>query len=442
MSFDPILLARIQFAFTISFHILFPAFTIGLAGYLAVVEAIYLKSKNILYKEIYKFWAKIFAIIFGMGVVSGVVLSYEIGTNWSEFSRQTGNVLGPLFGFEVLTAFFLEASFLGIMLFGWNRVSPKMHFASTVIVAIGTVISAFWILSANSWMQTPQGFEIRDGIFYPTNWLEIIFNPSFPLRFFHMIIATYLTCAFVICGVSAWWIYKNKSIEHAKITFKMAIGFIILFVPLQIFVGDLHGLNTLKHQPAKVAAMEGIWETEKGAPLTLFGIPDEESESTKYAIKIPKLASLILTHDSEGEISGLKSFAKNERPPVAPVFFFFRIMVGIGVMMLALAFVSLFLCWKKRLFTSKFFQFFCMLMTPSGFIALLSGWFVTEIGRQPYLVYGVLKTKDAASIISVDNLMFSLVSFVVVYLIIFGAATFYILKLFSKGIISREHPEH
>lgn len=437
MYFDPILLARIQFAFTISFHILFPAFTIGLAGYLAVVEAIYLKNKKSIYKEIYKFWAKIFAIIFGMGVVSGVVLSYEIGTNWAEFSRQTGNVLGPLFGFEVLTAFFLEASFLGIMLFGWNRVSPKMHFVSTVIVAIGTVISAFWILSANSWMQTPQGFEIRDGIFYPTNWLEIIFNPSFPLRFFHMIIATYLTCAFVICGVSAWWIYKNKSVEHAKITFKMAIGFIVLFVPLQIFVGDLHGLNTLQHQPAKVAAMEGIWETQKGAPLTLFGIPDEKSESTKYALKIPKLASLILTHDANGEIKGLKSFAQNERPPVLPVFFFFRLMVGVGALMLAFAVVSAFLSWRKRLFTSKPFQFFCMLMTPSGFIALLSGWFVTEIGRQPYLVYGFLKTKDAASVVSVDNLIFSLISFVVVYVIIFGAATFYILKLFSKGIETR-----
>ncbi len=435
MSFDPILLARIQFAFTISFHILFPAFTIGLAGYLAVVEAIYLKNKNTIYKEIYKFWSKIFAIIFGMGVVSGVVLSYEIGTNWAEFSRQTGNVLGPLFGFEVLTAFFLEASFLGIMLFGWNKVSPKMHFASTVIVALGTLISAFWILSANSWMQTPQGFEIRDGIFYPTNWLEVIFNPSFLYRFSHMVVATYLTCAFVICGVSAWWIYKKISLTHAKITMKMAIGFIVIFVPLQIFIGDLHGLNTLKYQPAKVAAMEGIWETEKGASLTLFGIPDEKSESTKYALKIPKLASLILTHDADGEIKGLKSFEKNERPPVAPVFFFFRIMVGIGVMMLLLAAVSVFLFFKKRLFSSKPFLFFCMLMTPSGFIALLSGWFVTEIGRQPYLVYGILRTKDAASVVSVDNLIFSLISFVVVYVIIFGAATFYILRLFSKGIV-------
>lgn len=434
MYFDPVLLARIQFAFTISFHILFPAFTIGLAGYLACVEALYLKTKNQIYQEIYKFWVKIFAIIFGMGVVSGVVLSYEIGTNWSGFSYKTGNVLGPLFGFEVLTAFFLEASFLGIMLFGWKKVSPKMHFASTVIVAIGTLISAFWILAANSWMHTPQGFDIRDGVFYPINWLEIIFNPSFFYRFPHMVIATYLTCAFVVCGVSAWLLWKNKSTQHARVMFKMALSFIVVFIPLQIFVGVLHGLNTLHHQPAKVAAMEAIWETEKGASLTLFGIPDEGSETTKYAIKIPKLGSLILTHDSEGEIVGLKSFPKDQRPPVAPVFFSFRIMVGIGVLMLFTAVVAVFLNFRKRLFDTKWFQFWCMIMTPSGFVALLAGWFVTEIGRQPYVVYGLLRTHDAASVLSSQQVLFSLVSFVLVYFVIFGAATFYILKLIAKGM--------
>ncbi len=434
MYFDPVLLARIQFAFTISFHILFPAFTIGLAGYLACVEALYLKTKNSIYQEIYKFWVKIFAIIFGMGVVSGVVLSYEIGTNWSGFSYKTGNVLGPLFGFEVLTAFFLEASFLGIMLFGWKKVSPKMHFSSTVIVAIGTLISAFWILAANSWMHTPQGFDIRDGVFYPINWLEIIFNPSFFYRFPHMVIATYLTCAFVVCGVSAWLLWKNKSTQHARVMFKMALSFIVVFIPLQIFVGDLHGLNTLHHQPAKVAAMEAIWETEKGAALTLFGIPDEESETTKYAIKIPKLGSLILTHDSEGEIVGLKSFPKDQRPPVAPVFFSFRVMVGIGVLMLLTAVVAVFLNFRRRLFDTKWFQFWCMLMTPSGFVALLAGWFVTEIGRQPYVVYGLLRTRDAVSALSSQQVLFSLVSFVLVYFVIFGAATFYILKLIAKGM--------
>ncbi len=434
MFFDPILLARIQFAFTISFHIIFPAFTIGLAGYLSCVEALYLKTKNPIYKEIYKFWIKIFAIIFGMGVVSGVVLSYQIGTNWSGFSYKTGNVLGPLLGFEVLTAFFLEASFLGIMLFGWNRVSDKLHFVSTVIVAIGTLISAFWILAANSWMHTPQGYFITDGIFYPSNWLEIIFNPSFLYRFSHMVVATYLTTAFVVCGVSAWFLWRKKSTEHAKVMFKMALFFITIFIPLQIFIGDLHGLNTLKYQPVKVAAMEGIWETEKGAALTVFGIPDEKSESTKYAIKIPKLASLILTHDAEGEIRGLKSWAKEDRPPVVPIFFAFRVMVGIGFAMLLTAVVALVLNFRKKLFDVKWFQFWCMLMTPSGFIALLAGWFVTEIGRQPFLVYGLLRTKDVASVISYEQVLFSLVSFVLVYFVIFGAATFYILRLIGKGV--------
>lgn len=434
MHFDPVLLARIQFAFTISFHILFPAFTIGLAGYLACIEALYLKTQKLIYQEIYKFWVKIFAIIFGMGVVSGVVLSYEIGTNWSGFAYKTGNVLGPLFGFEVLAAFFLEASFLGIMLFGWKKVAPKMHFAATVIVAIGTLLSAFWILAANSWMQTPQGFDIRDGVFYPSNWLEIIFNPSFFYRFPHMVIATYLTCAFVVCGVSAWMLWKNKSAEHARVMFKMALSFIVIFIPLQIFVGDLHGLNTLKHQPAKIAAMEGLWESEKGAALTLFGIPDEESETTKYAVKIPKLASLILTHDSEGELAGLKSFAKDQRPPVPPVFFAFRIMVAIGMLMLVTALMAVFLNFRKKLFDTKWFQFWCMLMTPSGFVALLAGWFVTEIGRQPYVVYGLLRTRDAVSALSAQQVLFSLVSFVLVYFVIFGAATFYILKLIVKGM--------
>jgi cytochrome d ubiquinol oxidase subunit I len=434
MSFDPVLLARIQFAFTISFHIIFPAFTIGLAGYLACIEGLYLKTKNKTYKEIYKFWVKIFGIIFGMGVVSGVVLSYEIGTNWSGFSFQTGNVLGPLLGFEVLTAFFLEASFLGIMLFGWNKVSPKVHFASTIIVAIGTLISAFWIISANSWMQTPQYFTRYDGVFFPTDWFHTIFNPSFPYRFAHMVVATYLTCAFVVCGVSAWLLTKKKSTKHARVMFKMALTFIVIFAPLQIFIGDLHGINTLKYQPAKIAAMEGIWETEKGAALTLIGIPDEESESTKFAVKIPKLASIILKHDADAEIRGLKSFEKDERPPVAPVFFAFRIMVAIGFMMLATAALAIFLNFQKRLFKTKWFYKWCMIMTPSGFIALLSGWFVTEIGRQPYVVYGFLKTRDAASILTSDQVMFSLISFVVVYLIIFGAATFYILRLLARGV--------
>ncbi|NBV07146.1 MAG: cytochrome ubiquinol oxidase subunit I [Proteobacteria bacterium] len=433
MTFDPLILARIQFAFTMSFHIIFPAFTIGLAGYLACVEALYLKTKDKTYKEIYKFWVKIFAIIFGMGVVSGLVISYEIGTNWSGFSLRLGNVLGPLFGMEVLTAFFLEASFLGIMLFGWNRVSPKIHFASTIIVAIGTLISAFWIIAANSWMQTPQSFMIYNITFYSTDWLKTIFNPSFPYRFTHMVVAAYLTCAFVVCGISAWFLWKKKSAHHAKVMFKMALSFIVIFAPLQILIGDMHGLNTLKYQPMKVAAMEGIWEDEVGAPLTLFGFPDQESEATKYAIKIPKLASLILKHDANAKIYGLKSVAKNERPPVAPVFFSFRVMVAIAMMMLTTGVLAVFLNFRKKLFNSKWFQFWCMAMTPSGFIALLAGWFVTEIGRQPYVVYGFVTTKDIASPVVSEQVTFSLLSFAFIYFIIFGAATFYILRLIRKG---------
>ncbi len=435
MLFDPVLLARIQFAFTISFHIIFPAFTIGLAGYLATVEWKYLKTKDESYKQIYKFWVKIFAIAFGMGVVSGIVLPYQFGTNWANFSAKTANVIGPLMGYEILTAFFLEATFLGIMIFGWKKVSPKMHFTSTVIVAIGTIISAFWILSVNSWMQTPTGFYMdENGFFHPKNWLDIIFNPSFPYRLVHMVIAAYLTTAFVVLGVSAWYLLKNKTIKQSKIMFAMALGFIVIFAPLQIIVGDFHGLNTLEHQPIKVAAMEGIWEDEKGASLRLFGIPDEKAEKTKYSIEIPKLASLILTHSLDGEIKGLKSWPKDERPPVAPVFFSFRVMVGIGLAMFAVALIGSYLYLRKRLFDTKWFHKICVAMMPAGFIAILAGWFVTEIGRQPYVVYGFMRTAEATSAIMVGKLFFSLSAFIFVYLIVFGAAMFYMTRLVRKGI--------
>jgi len=431
--FDPIFLARIQFAFTISFHIIFPATTIGLASYLAFIEAMYFKTEKPIYKSIYKFWVKIFAITFGMGVVSGVVLSYQFGTNWAGFSYKVGNVVGPLLGFEVLTAFFLEASFLGIMLFGWDRVGRKMHFASTIIVAIGTLISAFWILSVNSWMQTPQGFEIINEIFYPTNWMQIIFNPSFILRSIHMVLAAYLTVSFLIAGVSAWYLWRKQFEEQARLMFKMALAFALIVVPLQIVAGDFLGLNSLKYQPAKVAAMEGIWDDEKGAALTLFGIPDSDEEKTKYAIKIPKLASLILTHNMDGEIIGLKSFPRDQRPPVAPVFFSFRIMVAIGFLMLFTAISGLILFLRKKLFVTKWLQILCIIMTPSGFVALLTGWFVTEIGRQPYLVYGFLKTSEVSSALTSEQVMTSLILFVAVYLTIFTAATYYILRLINKG---------
>jgi cytochrome d ubiquinol oxidase subunit I len=432
-------LARIQFAFTVSFHILFPAFTIGLASWLAVLEWRWLKTGNLVYAETYRMWVKIFAVTFGMGVVSGVVLSFQFGTNWSLFADKVGNVLGPLLGYEVLTAFFLEASFLGVMLFGWNRVSPKMHFAATVIVAAGTMISAFWILSANSWMQTPQGFRAaEDGLLYPTGWLEVIFNPSFPYRFVHMVTAAYLTTAFVVAGIGAYYLRRRRHIPHARVMFGMAMIMAVFVAPLQLVIGDLHGLNTLEHQPAKVSAMEGLWETQRGAPLVLFGWPDEEGETTRFSLEIPKLSSLILTHDLDGEVKGLKEWPKDERPPAAWVFWPFRIMVGIGMLMMATGLIAIVLFLKKRLFESAWFQYGCMALTPAGFVAVLAGWFVTEVGRQPYIVYGLLRAAEAASPVSAGPIAISLLAFVVVYVFVFGAGSYYILKLIAKGPVGLE----
>jgi cytochrome d ubiquinol oxidase subunit I len=427
-------LARIQFAFTVSFHIIFPAFTIGLASWLAVLEWRWLKTGNSVYADIYRMWVKIFAVTFGMGVVSGVVLSFQFGTNWSVFADKGGNVLGPLLGYEVLTAFFLEASFLGVMLFGWNRVSPRMHFASTIIVAAGTLISAFWILSANSWMQTPQGIRIgEDGLLYPTNWLEVIFNPSFPYRFVHTVTAAYLTTAFVVAGISAYYLWRQRHIEHARVMFAMAMIMAIFVAPSQLVLGDLHGLNTLEHQPVKVSAMEGLWETQRGAPLVLFGWPDHAEETTRYSLQIPKLSSLILTHRLDGEVKGLKEWQPDERPPVVWVFWSFRIMVGLGLLLIATGVIAIILYFKKQLFDTKFFHYWCMALTPAGFIAVLAGWFVTEIGRQPYIVYGLLKTAQATSPVPGKAIAISLLAFIVIYGFVFGAGSYYILKLIAKG---------
>jgi len=431
---DPVVLARIQFAFTVSFHIIFPAFTIGLASWLAVVEWRWLKTGQKVYEEIYRMWVKIFAVTFGMGVVSGVVMSYQFGTNWSVFSDKVGNVIGPLLGYEVLTAFFLEASFLGIMLFGWNRVSPKMHFASTIIVAFGTLLSSFWILAASSWMHTPQGFRVGEsGLLYPTDWLMVIFNPSFPYRFVHMVTAAYLTTAFVVGGIGAFYLWRKQHLRHARVMFGMAMIMAVFAAPFQPVMGDLHGLNTLKHQPAKVAAMEGLWETQRGAPLKLFGWPDQTQERTKYAIQIPKLSSLILTHELEGEVKGLKEWPRDERPPVAWVFWSFRIMVGMGLLMVTTGVIAAVLFLRKRLFDSRWFQIWCMALTPSGFIAVLTGWFVTEIGRQPYIVYELLQTSEAVSPVVGPNIAVSLLAFIATYTFVFGAGSYYILHLIAKG---------
>jgi cytochrome d ubiquinol oxidase subunit I len=437
---DATLLARIQFAFIISFHIVFPAFTIGLASWLAVLEWRWLSTGNPVYAEIYGMWIKIFAVTFGMGVVSGVVMSFQFGTNWSVFADKGGNVLGPLLGYEVLTAFFLEASFLGVMLFGWNRVGPKMHFAATVIVAAGTLISAFWILSANSWMQTPAGFRAgEDGLLYPANWLKVIFNPSFPYRFAHMVTAAYLTTAFVVAGIGAFYLWRQRHVKHARIMLGMAMIMAIFVAPMQLVLGDLHGLNTLEHQPAKVSAMEGLWDTQRGAPLLLFGWPDEEAEATQYALEIPKLSSLILTHDFDGEVKGLKEWPRDERPPVAWIFWSFRIMVGLGSLMITTGVMGLVLYFRKRLFDSRWFQYWCMALTPAGFIAVLAGWFVTEIGRQPYIVYGVLRTGEAASPVLGIPIALSLFAFIITYVFVFGAGSYYILTLIGRGPGSRDH---
>ncbi len=431
---DPQMLARTQFAFTVAFHILFPSFTIGLASWLAVLEWRWLKTGNPVYAEVYRMWVKIFAVTFGMGVVSGVVLSFQFGTNWSVFADRVGNILGPLLGYEVLTAFFLEASFLGIMLFGWNRVSPRMHFAATLIVACGTLISAFWILSANSWMQTPRGFEIgADGLFYPTDWIAAIFSPSFPYRFVHMVVAAYLTTAFVVAGVGAYYLFHGIHRPQARIMFGMAMIMAVFVAPAQLLFGDLHGLNTFAHQPAKVAAMEGLWETQRGAPLKLFGWPDQKAETTRWAVEVPKLSSLILTHHMDGEVRGLKQWPADQRPPVALVFWAFRIMVGLGTLMILTGIGALVLYWRKRLFETRFFQIWCMALAPSGFICVLAGWFVTEVGRQPWIVQDALRTAEALSPVGPGPVAISLAAFVTIYVFIFGAGSYYILRLISKG---------
>jgi cytochrome d ubiquinol oxidase subunit I len=438
MTFDALTLARIQFGFTIAFHIIFPAFTIGLASWLAALEFRWRRSGNPIYRTLFAFWSKIFAVSFGLGVVSGIVMSYQFGTNWSRYSEFTGNVLGPLIAYEVVTAFFLEAGFLGIMLFGWEKVGDRLHFFATCMVALGTLFSAFWILSANSWMQTPVGYAIENGNAVPVDWLKIVFNPSFPNRFAHMVMGAYLTTAFAVAGMSAWLLLKGRAEtevrrDAARRSLSMAIGFASIFAPIQIIIGDLHGLAVLKYQPTKLAAIEANWETRAAAPLVLFAWPDSTAERNLYEIAIPGLGSYILTHEGQGVVPGLKDVPRENRPPVWPVFFSFRIMVGLGMLMAALGFWSLYLRWKGRLFTTRPFLWATMLMTPSGFGAVLFGWFTAEIGRQPYVVYGVLRTADAVSPVARGAVATSLIAFVIVYAIIFSFGSYYLAKLLRRG---------
>jgi cytochrome d ubiquinol oxidase subunit I len=428
------LLARIQFAFTVSFHFIFPAFSIGLASYLATLEALWLWKKDPAYLRLFDYWKTIFAIVFGMGVVSGIVMSYQFGTNWAAFSDKAGPVIGPLMGYEVLTAFFLEAGFLGIMLFGLKRVGPRLHFFATVMVAVGTLISATWILAANSWMQTPAGFSTNEaGQFIPVDWLQIIFNPSFPYRLVHTVLAAFLTTAFAVGAVGAFHLRKDRDNRPARIMFSMAMWMAALVTPLQILAGDQHGLNTFEHQPAKIAALEGHYETHKGAPLILFGIPDDKAETTHFAIEIPKLGSLLLAHDMEAEIKGLKAWPAEERPPALIPFFTFRIMVGIGVLMLCLGIWSLWARWRRNLYDSTWLHRAAMLMGPSGFVAVLAGWYTTEVGRQPYTIYGLLRTSDSLSNVDAEAIGASLIAFIIVYFVVFGAGVFYILRLMGRS---------
>ncbi|GLZ84103.1 cyanide insensitive terminal oxidase [Metapseudomonas resinovorans] len=436
-------LARMQFAFTVSFHIIFPAITIGLASYLAVLEGLWLKTREEVYRDLYHFWSKIFAVNFGMGVVSGLVMAYQFGTNWSAFSDFAGAVTGPLLTYEVLTAFFLEAGFLGVMLFGWNRVGPGLHFFSTVMVAIGTIISTFWILASNSWMQTPQGFEIIDGRVVPVDWFAVVFNPSFPYRLVHMATAAFLATAFFVGASAAWHLLRGRDNPGIRKMLSMAMWMALLVAPVQAFIGDLHGLNTLKHQPAKIAAMEGHWDNSSGeaTPLILFGWPDMEREETRFKVEVPYLGSLILTHSLDKQVPALKEFPKEDRPNSTVVFWSFRIMAGLGMLMILTGVWSLWLRWRGGLFQSRPFLYLCLWMGPSGLIAILAGWFTTEMGRQPWVVYGLMRTADAVSNHSVTQMSLTLVSFVVVYFVLFGAGLGYMMRLVRKGPVTHEGKE-
>jgi cytochrome d ubiquinol oxidase subunit I len=415
---DPLILARIQFAANITFHILFPTITIALAWILLFFKISYNKTQNQKWLKAYKFWVKIFALCFAIGVVSGVTMSFQFGTNWPGFMNIVGNIAGPLLSFEILTAFFLEATFLAVMLFGMKRVSNRLHTFSTFLVAFGTTLSAFWIIALNSWMHTPTGFEMINGQAYAVDWLQIIFNPSMPYRFTHMLLASGLTASFLVAGISAYRWLRNDKGEDILAALKTGVYLAAFLIPLQIFVGDLHGLNTLKHQPAKIAAMEGIWKTSKAVPVLIFAIPDQENKTNHYEIGIPKLASLILTHNPNGEIKGINEF--KDHPPVAPVFYAFRIMVGVGLLMLLVSWASsLFILIKKQ--PNNFIARILVLMTFSGWVALVSGWYVTEIGRQPYLVYGILKTADAAAsslVVSSNMIATTLTMYLVIYAVL------------------------
>lgn len=434
---DALLLSRIQFGFLISFHILFPAFTIGLASWLVFLQWRWLRTHEGVWWDLYRFWSKVFAISFGMGVVSGIVMSFQFGTNWPVLSERAGNVLGPLLSYEVITAFFLEAGFLGVMLFGAHKVRPAVHFFCTIMVAAGTLISTFWIIAAISWMQTPQGHVLQDGVFSPGDWWAIVFSPSFPYRLTHMVLAAFITTCFVIGGVGAWYLRRGVHREMALRMLRLSIVFGAITVPAQVLVGDLHGLNTLEHQPIKVAAMEGHWRSHgegAGVPLVLFAVPRQSEERNDLEVAIPRLGSLVLTHSLDSEIPTLTSVPPEDRPPVAPVFYAFRVMVGIGLLMLLVVLASAWAWWRGRLEQSVWILRGWQLLSGSGFVALLAGWWVTEIGRQPWVIHGLMRTRDAVNpALQAAAVASSLAAYATVYAVIFGAGMWYLRQLLKKG---------
>jgi cytochrome d ubiquinol oxidase subunit I len=433
LGLDATILARIQFAFTVTFHIIFPAFTIGLASYIATLEAIWFFRGDDRFHRLARFWTKIFAVSFAMGVVSGLPMSYQFGTNWSRFSMAAGNVLGPLLGYEVLTAFFLEASFLGVMLFGWNRVPKGLHFFASLMVAFGTLLSAFWILSANSWMQYPAGHQVKDGVAIPVDWLQVIFNPTFPLRFAHMVTAAYLTTSIVVLAIGARYCLAGRYPEESRIMVRMGLGLAIVLAPLQLFIGDQHGLVTAEYQPAKLAAIEAHWDGARPGELVLFGIPDEKAERNDYEIAIPRLGSLIITHSWSGLFKGLDEFKPEDRPPVWGPFFGFRVMVAVGLWLVFLALYGGILWARGKLFESRLFMRAAALSWPLGFIAVIAGWITTEVGRQPWVATGFLRTAEAASPLAAPTVGATLIMFAIVYLVIYSAGIAYMNLLIRKG---------
>jgi cytochrome bd ubiquinol oxidase subunit I len=441
MDFDPFFLSRLQFAWVIGWHILLPAFTVGLAAYIALLEGLNFVTGRQVYLRVSMFWIKIFSISFGMGVVTGVVMPFQFGTNWSRYSDATANVLSPLFAYEGLTAFFLEAAFLGVLLFGRKLVPQWAHFVAALMVALGTLLSSFWILAANSWMQTPAGYEIMDGRFFPTDWLQVVFNPSFPSRFAHTVVAFFITTGFVVMGVGAYLLRREKSAEEGRTMLSMTLWLLTVLVPLQIFLGDHHGLNTLKYQPAKLAAIEAHWETGRRVPITLFAIPDEKTEANHFSVDVPFVGSLILTHEIDGEVKGLKDFPADQRPPVAIPFFAFRIMVGCGLVMLGIVLLGGWLRWRGRLDDTPLFLQLCQLVIPIGFIAVIAGWVVTEVGRQPWTVYGVLRTADSVSpSLAGSDVLISLLAYVVVYLFMYPSGVLLMWRIVRTGPATAEEP--